>query len=75
MGWRQSGRCAEVGRILGTELEQEWDGSFVVTLSPEPHPGNWERERPMTVRLERIGEEGPPSRLTLQGVIDGLEAE
>ena len=39
------GESAEVGRLLGGELETEWDGSFVVTLSPEPQPGNWIRTR------------------------------
>ena len=87
------GESAEVGRILGSELEQEWDGSFAITLSPEPHEGNWirtvpevdtlwirqffgdwERERPMTVRLERAGEEGAPERLTPQRLIEGLGA-
>ena len=31
-----------------TEMEFEWDGSFVVTLSPDPHPGNWIQTTPKT---------------------------
>lgn len=35
------GESAEYARLLGDELEVEWDGSFVLTLSPEEQPGNW----------------------------------
>ena len=40
------GESAEVGRLLGDELETEWDGSFVVTVSPQEQPGNWIRSMP-----------------------------
>jgi len=39
-----------------TEMEFEWDGSFVVTLSPDPNPGNWIRTTPKTcvVRIRQF---------------------
>ena len=87
------GESAEVGRLLGDELETAWDGSFVVTVGPEEQPGNWVRttpevdkvwirqffgdwvaEEPMTVRIERVGAEGAPPRLTPERLMEGLEA-
>jgi hypothetical protein len=64
-----------VGNVLhGRDLKTEWDGSFVITLSPDEHPGNWmrttsdvhfvtvrqffgnwEKEQPMSIRIERVG--------------------
>lgn len=32
--------------LADDDLEVEWDGSFVVTLSPEEHDGNWIRTSP-----------------------------
>ena len=85
------GESAEVGRLLGGELQTEWDGSFVVTVSPEPQPGNWirttpdvdrvwirqffgdwNREQPMNVRIERVGAEGAPPQLTPERLAEGL---
>lgn len=85
------GESVEVNRLLGHEIETEWDGSFVVTLSPDPHEGNWiqtvpevntlwirqffgdwERENPMTVRIERVGAEGPPPPQTPERLAMGL---
>ncbi|MGE0386407.1 MAG: DUF1214 domain-containing protein [Gammaproteobacteria bacterium] len=37
--------------LLGDELQVEWDGSFEVILSPDPHPGNWIRTTPQAVHL------------------------
>ena len=35
-----------VANIFGEELETDWDGNFVLWISPEPHPGNWIQSRP-----------------------------
>lgn len=85
------GESVEVSRLLGHEIETEWDGSFVVTASPTSQPGNWlrtvpgvdrlgirqffgdwEREDPMTVRIERVGAEGPPLPQTPEQIATGL---
>jgi hypothetical protein len=75
---------ANVLTLADEDLQVEWDGSFVVTLSPDPHTGNWiktapgmsrlmirqffgewDKERPLTARIERVGQEGErPAKLT-----------
>jgi hypothetical protein len=37
--------------LLGSDLLAEWDGSFVLWISPEPHEGNWLRSTPNTHAL------------------------
>jgi hypothetical protein len=37
---------APVANVFGEELETDWDGNFVLWLSPEPHPGNWIESTP-----------------------------
>jgi hypothetical protein len=32
--------------LFGHEIESNWDGNFVVWISPEPHEGNWIRSKP-----------------------------
>ena len=84
--------------LLGDDLFTECDGSFTLTLSPEPRPpglvrgnwlqtprdaswltlrqffGDWSREQPMAVRIEREGEDAPPPPLTPQRVAHGVRA-
>jgi len=33
------------------DIQTEWDGSFVLTLSPDPQPGNWLRTNPKSFRV------------------------
>lgn len=40
-----------VGSLLGKDLSVDDDGSFRVTLSPEPQPGNWIRTSPGSYRV------------------------
>jgi hypothetical protein len=35
-----------VASLSGEELETDWDGNFVVWISPDPHPGNWIESTP-----------------------------
>src|SRR5262249_34830811 len=30
-----------MANIFGGQLETEWNGNFVLWISPKPHPGNW----------------------------------
>ena len=32
--------------VFGEQLETDWDGNFVLWISPEPHPGNWMQSVP-----------------------------
>lgn len=85
------GESAEVGRILGSELETEWDGSFEIVLSPDEHPGNWIKtppesdrvtirqffgdwaeEEPISVRIQRVGQDAPPPPISPERVANGL---
>ena len=59
--------------LLGTELDVDWDGSFVVTLSPDSHPGNWIRTTPATraVRIRQFfgeWESAVPMRVRIERV-------
>jgi hypothetical protein len=83
---------ANIVTMPGEQLETEWDGSFSVTISPDPHPGNWirtepvnyrlmirqffgewDRERPVTARIERVGQEGEtPAALTAERMVRAL---
>ena len=40
-----------VGNLLGDQLECDADGNFELILSPDPHPGNWIRTTPTTMRI------------------------
>ncbi|MBM3947147.1 MAG: hypothetical protein FJ315_07110 [SAR202 cluster bacterium] len=45
--WQHQG----TDRLLGFDLRTEWDGSFQLILSPQPHPGNWLKTSPDTYQL------------------------
>ncbi len=52
-----------------------------LTLKPGPNYvfirqffGEWDREEPMDIRIERIGAEGPPPLLTAQRMVEGLNS-
>lgn len=85
--------AAPTETMFRKDIQTEWDGSFVLTLSPDPQPGNWlrtnpksfrvtvrqffgdwEREGPMDVRIERVGELElePPAPLAPEQVTRGL---
>ena len=40
-----------VAILTGDQLQVEWDGSFELILSPDPHPGNWLQTTPDTDQL------------------------
>lgn len=40
-----------VGSLLGDQLVCDEDGQFELILSPDPHPGNWIRTTPNTMRI------------------------
>lgn len=87
------GELSEIGRILGSELQTEWDGSFQIVISPDEHPGNWIKstpdasyiqirqffgdwaeEEPISVRIERVGQDEPPPPISPERVAEGLAA-
>jgi hypothetical protein len=35
-----------VANVFGDDLELDWDGNFVLWVSPDPQPGNWIRSTP-----------------------------
>lgn len=49
VGW--SNLTGPAAMLASEDLEVEWDGSFEVILSPEPHEGNWLRTHPGLGRL------------------------
>ncbi len=42
---------AVVGTLIDQQIHVEADGTFALTISPEPHPGNWIRSTPATYRV------------------------
>ena len=40
-----------IDNMFGEELETEWDGGFVLWISPEFHPGNWIQSQPGTRKI------------------------
>jgi hypothetical protein len=37
--------------VFGDELDVDWNGDFVLWISPEPHPGNWVQSLPGTRKI------------------------
>jgi hypothetical protein len=35
-----------VENLFGPQIESDWDGNFVLWISPDPHPGNWIKSTP-----------------------------
>jgi len=82
----------QVVNFANEDLKTEWDGSFEVIISPDPHEGNWikppegmsrlmirqffgewDKERPVTAVLERVGWEGQvPAPLTAERMVKAL---
>ncbi|SOY60218.1 conserved hypothetical protein [Cupriavidus taiwanensis] len=50
-GYESDGRMVQTGFIDSNKLAVEQDGSFEITLSAEPQPGNWVRMEPATNAL------------------------
>lgn len=40
-----------VGSLFGDDIEVDAEGRFELILSPEPHPGNWIKTTPETMRI------------------------
>lgn len=77
-GYESNGRMEQTGFIEGKDLQLAPDGSFELTLSPEPVPGNWirieEGSNALLVRqtfMDRRSEK--PAQLTIRRLDAGAQ--